>query len=165
MAKKIKLIRLGISSDHAGYALKKSVYEYLLLGGYAVKDFGAFGEESVDYPEYALKVVSGIIDNELDYGILFCGTGIGVSISANKFPGIRAALCHDTQTAKLSKMHNNANIIAIGSRILNETVVKEMIIVWLNTQFEGGRHNRRISIIDKQALSYWKIYIKEMECV
>jgi len=159
--KNIKSVRLGISSDHGGYGLKEYIYNNLIANGYNVKNFGVYNEESVDYPGYALKIILEILNKDIDFGILFCGTGIGVSISANKFPGIRAALCHNVETARLSRMHNNANIIALGGRILDKNIAAEMIDVWLNTDFEGGRHLRRVNLIDKQALPYWEKYIKE----
>ncbi len=140
-------MKLAIGSDHGGYALKEKIKDYLLNNGYNVEDFGCFSEESTDYPDYALKVAEAVSCGEFDAGILICGTGIGISIAANKVKGIRAALCHDGLTARLAKQHNNANILCMGGRTTGIETAKDIVDNWLNSEFEGGRHLRRINKI------------------
>lgn len=140
-------MKIAIGSDHGGYALKEKIKEYLLNNGYNVEDFGCFSEESVDYPDYALKVAKAVSYGEFDAGILICGTGIGISIAANKVKGIRAALCHDGLTARLAKQHNNANILCLGGRTTGIETAKDIVDNWLGSEFEGGRHLRRINKI------------------
>ena len=142
-------MKVVIGSDHGGYHLKEFVKSLLQSKGYEILDFGTFSEDSVDYPEFAAKVAKAIISKEAERGILICGTGIGMSIVANKFPGIRAALCHDTYTAKMSRLHNNANILVLGGRILTKEMAKEIVDVWFSYEFEGGRHERRLQKIEE----------------
>jgi len=160
---KINKIKIAIASDHAGFPLKEIIKKYLGELGYEYEDFGTTSEESVDYPDYAFKVAEAVsenkFDNRFDRGILICGTGIGMSIAANKVPGIRAALCYDAETARLSREHNDANVLALGSRTTNSELAKEIVRVWLTTDFAGAgpggeRHLRRINKIkeiEKQA--------------
>ncbi|MCD6374310.1 MAG: ribose 5-phosphate isomerase B [Caldisericaceae bacterium] len=140
-------MKLAIGADHAGYVLKEQIKEYLKSKDIDFKDVGTFKIESCDYPEFAYKVGQAVANGEADLGILICGTGIGMSITANKIKGIRAALVHDEQTAKLSRQHNNANVLCMGGRILSEDLAKKIVDVWLNTSFEGGRHEKRLKLI------------------
>ena len=140
-------MKLAIGSDHGGFALKEAIKDYLLNNGYEVEDFGCFSEESVDYPDFALKVAKAVSCGEFERGILICGTGIGISIAANKVKGVRAALCHDGLTARLAKQHNNANILCMGGRTTGVETAKDIVDNWLNSEFEGGRHLRRINKI------------------
>jgi ribose 5-phosphate isomerase B len=142
-------LKIALGADHAGYLLKEAVKEFLSEKEIEFKDFGTFKMDSCDYPEYAFKAGQAVIAGEADLGILVCGTGIGMSISANKIKGIRAAVVHNEQTAQLSRLHNDANILCLGARILeNDTAVK-IIETWLNTSFEGGRHQKRLNLIFK----------------
>ena len=138
-------MKIIIGSDHAGFELKEDIKEYLSDSTiYEITDMGTFSSDiSVDYPDIADKVCTNI--NKYNYGILICGTGIGISMRANRYNSIRCALCHNLQTAKLSRKHNNANILALGARILNIEDVKKIVTTFLYTQFEGGRHQRRIN--------------------
>lgn len=141
--------KIAIASDHGGFQLKEILKEYLKKQGYEYKDFGTNSEERVDYPDFAAPVAKLILEKKFARGILICGTGIGMSIAANKFPGIRAALCYDLEAAKLSRGHNDANILALGARMLTPERAKKIVSVWLETDFEGGRYERRIEKIRK----------------
>jgi ribose 5-phosphate isomerase B len=137
-----------IASDHAGVALKNQVIRLVQEKlGYEVKDLGTFSEDSVDYPDYGMLVGKAVSGGEAERGILICGTGIGMSIIANKFPGVRAALCHNEVTARLSREHNDANVLVMGERILGTAVALDLVKVWFETAFEGGRHQRRLDKI------------------
>jgi len=138
---------IAIGSDHAGFELKEKIKKYLEQLGHEYKDFGTHNNESVDYPDYALKVAESVMKKESDKGILICGSGIGMCMSANKVPGIRAALCYNTETARLSREHNDANILTIGARLTDERIAKEIVNVWLKTEFAGERHARRVNKI------------------
>jgi ribose 5-phosphate isomerase B len=142
-------VKVVIGADHAGYLLKESIKTTLNSKGITFTDIGTFKEESVDYPEFAYKVGNAIFKEEADMGILICGTGIGMSISANKIKGIRAALVHNKETAELSRLHNNANVLCLGSRMTEIDDALNFVEVWLNTSFEGGRHEKRLSLINK----------------
>ena len=145
-------MKIVLGSDHAGFSLKETVKEHLSSQGWDVIDCGTDSEESVDYPDFAEKVARAICDGVCEKGILICGTGIGISIAANKLPGIRAAVCHDLFTAQASREHNDANILAMGARVLDPSLALEMVDVWLATPFSGGRHQRRIdkiSVLEK----------------
>lgn len=146
---------LSIASDHAGFKLKEILYNFLISNGYNVLNFGTNSTSSVNYPEFAFKVVSSIINNEVSGGILICGTGIGMAMIANKFPGIRAACCSDVYSAKMSKLHNNANILTLGGRMIGEDLAQEIVLTWINTDFEGGRHQRRIDMLDELPKESW----------
>ncbi len=140
---------IGIGSDHGGYKLKEEIKRYLEEKGIEYKDFGCKSEESVDYPNIAKEVAESIQNKECDRGILVCRSGIGMSIVANKFKGIRCAPCHDEATAKYSKLHNNSNILALGA---NELSVNDAICIlrmWIATEFEGGRHQHRLELIEE----------------
>ncbi|MDI3535088.1 MAG: ribose 5-phosphate isomerase [Thermosediminibacterales bacterium] len=137
-------MRIAIGSDHGGYRLKQKVIEFLKETGIEYKDFGCYSCESVDYPDFALPVAKAVASGEYDRGILICGTGIGISIAANKVKGIRAALCHDCFSAKASRQHNDANILAMGERVIGQGLAIEIVKTWLASKFEGGRHERRV---------------------
>ncbi len=139
---------LFIGSDHAGYELKQSLMHHLSKQ-YFIQDLGCFSKDSVDYPDYAHKVAELVAETPDAVGILICGSGIGMSIVANKVRGVRAACCESLQTAVLSRQHNNANIICLGERIISETLALEMVKAWLTTSFEGGRHEKRIKKIQE----------------
>jgi ribose 5-phosphate isomerase B len=137
---------VALASDHAGYELKAHIAASLTNAGYSVLDFGTNGPESVDYPDYAAAVAAAVTDGRAERGVLVCGSGIGISIAANRHPGVRAALVHDVTTARLSRQHNDANVIALGARVIGPEVAKECVDAFLNTAFEGGeRHSRRIA--------------------
>ncbi len=135
---------IAIGCDHGGFALKQEIIKYLEEQQIPYQDFGTYSEESCDYPEYAEKVARSITSGEAEKGILICGTGIGISIAANKIHGIRAALCHDYFSAKYTRLHNDANIIAMGGRVIGPGLAVELVDVFLHTEFEGGRHARRV---------------------
>jgi len=137
-----------IGTDHAGFEVKPFVIEYLQKKGIEVEDLGCFSKESVDYPDFAHKVAKAVLENPGSKGILICGSGIGMSLAANKHKGIRAALCHDYYTAKMSRLHNDANILCFGARIVGKGEIESILEAWLNTEFEGGRHKRRVEKID-----------------
>lgn len=139
---------IAIGSDHGGFELKNHVIEHLKEKGIAYKDYGVFDESSVDYPDCARPVCEAVQNGDAEKGILLCGTGIGISIAANKFKGIRAALCSDVFSAKMAKEHNNANIICLGGRVTGRELAFMMVDVWLETEFAGGRHAQRIEKID-----------------
>ena len=141
-----KLIAIG--NDHAALNLKKTVIEFLQEKNLPFKDFGAFEEvEGIDYPDYALKVAKAVASGECEKGILLCGTGIGVSIAANKVRGIRAAVCTDVYSAKAARNHNNANILCLGERVIGAGVAREILEAFFSSEYEGGRHQRRIDKI------------------
>ena len=137
-----------IGTDHAGYEIKPFVIEYLQKKGIEVEDLGTYSSESVDYPDYAHKVAEAVLANPGTMGILICGSGIGMSLAANKHKGIRAALCHDYYTAAMARRHNDANILCFGARIVGLGEVESILEAWLTHEFEGGRHERRIKKID-----------------
>lgn len=141
-------MKIAIGSDHAGYLLKESIKKFLNSKNLQFTDFGTFKEDSVNYPEFAYKVGTSIVNKDADMGILICATGIGMSITANKIKGIRAALVHNKETAELSRLHNNANILCLGAKVLSEETALECVDVWLNTSFEGGRHEKRTKLIN-----------------
>ena len=136
-----------LASDHGGTVLKAHIAEHLGPKGYEVRDLGVNGTESVDYPDYAKKVARNVISKKSNVGILVCGSGTGMAISANKFKKIRAAVCYNIASTRLSRMHNNANILALGSRLTNKENVIKLVNVFLSTKFEGGRHLRRVKKI------------------
>ncbi len=140
-------MKIAIASDHGGFELKEIIKEYLKEEKYDIKDFGVEDEKSVDYPDIAEDVSKAVISKEYEKGILICGTGIGVSIAANKIKGIRAALCNDCYSAKMAAEHNNANIITIGGRVIGSELAKEIIKTYLRANFQQGRHQTRIDKI------------------
>ncbi len=140
-------MRIIIGADHGGYELKNHLTEWLKEQNYEVKDIGVFTSDSVDYPDLAKQVASEVADGNFDRGILVCGSGVGVAIAANKINGIRAANCHDVVLARLSREHNNTNVITLGGRFVAKDLAYEILKVWLNTEFSGGRHEKRIEKI------------------
>lgn len=146
-------MKIAIGCDHGGLHLKQEIKELLSTLGHEVEDFGTHSTESCDYPDIAEPVAHAVVDGAADRGILICGTGIGIGIAANKIAGVRAALCHDTFSAHASREHNNANILTMGERVIGPGLAKDIVTIWLNTEFEGGRHARRvekISALEKQ---------------
>lgn len=144
-----KIQKIAIGSDHGGYNLKEKIKDYLHSQGFMYKDYGTFSKESVDYPDFAALVAKSICTGECEKGIIIDGAGIGSAITANKFKGILAAVCHDRFTAKTAVEHDNANVLTLGANVVSETQAKEIIRVFLNTPFAGGRHARRIEKIYK----------------
>lgn len=139
---------IGIASDHGGYKLKEVLIFDLRKMNYTVSDLGTDSDDvSVDYPDYAHSMANAIDSGRVDKGILICGTGIGISIAANRHENIRAALCHNTTTARLAREHNDANVLALGARVIGEEIAKECVKVFLKTDFEGGRHINRLNKI------------------
>ena len=138
--------KICIASDHAGYNLKEKIKDYLINKSISVIDLGPFNENSVDYPDYA-KLLANKIKNNNSFGIIFCGTGIGISIASNRFSHVRAALCTSVEMASMSRKHNNANVLALGGRIITKELAKEIVFEFLNTEFEAGRHLLRINKI------------------
>lgn len=136
---------IAIGCDHGGFALKQEVMRHLDELGLAYKDFGTYSEESCDYPIYGEAVARAVAGGEYERGILICGTGIGISISANKVKGIRAALCGDCYSAEMTRRHNDANILAMGARVLGPGLALKIVDTFLNTEFEGGRHEKRVA--------------------
>ena len=146
-------VRIAVGADHAGFALKERVRAYLQSKGFEVEDHGPATLEPVDYPDYAEKVAASVAAKGADFGVLMCGTGLGVAIAANKVPGIRAATCNDTLSAYFARAHNDANVLAMGGRLTDEATARKIVDTWLATEFEGGRHARRvekIAIIDEK---------------
>ena len=139
---------ISIGADHAGFTVKEKIRDYLESKGHNILDKGAYSDESVDYPEFGHDVGNSIINGESTKGIVVCGSGIGISIAANKITGIRAALCTTPEHAKMSRLHNDANVLAIGGRMTDYPVIIEIVDVWLNTEFEGGRPSRRVNKIE-----------------
>ena len=147
-------MKLAIGADHGGWELKQEVVKYLqTIKNIEVSDFGTATKDSVDYPDYGKKVSEAVSNKTVDRGILICGTGIGMSITANRFPGVRAALCHDHFTAKMSRLHNDANVLVMGERVIGKGVALELVKTWLETEFEGGRHQKRLDKIGELAQS------------
>jgi ribose 5-phosphate isomerase B len=138
---------IALASDHAGYPLKEYVKEILEELNISYTDFGTNSTESCDYPDFASKAACSISKGDCAQGIFCCGSGVGVSIVANKIPGIRAALCHDEESSKLAREHNNANVLCMGARVVERSLAKKMVEAWLNANFEGGRHERRVEKI------------------
>jgi ribose 5-phosphate isomerase B len=139
--------RIVIGSDHAGFSVKETIRRYLESAGYAVSDLGTSSEESVDYPDYGKAVGEHVVSKHADLGIAVCGSGIGISIAANKVPGIRAALAHDVNTARLAREHNDANVLALGGRVVSAETAIAMVQTFLTTAYLGGRHQRRVDKI------------------
>lgn len=145
MAFMTRSLIVALGADHGGVALKNRLAAVLIEGGHQVLDFGTDGPESVDYPDFAQAVCGAITESRADLGILVCGTGIGMSIAANRYPAIRCGLAHDVTTARLTRAHNNANVLALGARITGEEVALDILGAFLSTPYEGGRHERRLA--------------------
>jgi ribose 5-phosphate isomerase B len=141
------MLKIAISSDHGGNKLRKEIIDLLTELGVSYEDFGPQTDDSVDYPDYARPVAEGVQSGKFDRGILICGTGIGISIAANKFKGIRCALVHDVFSAKATRCHNDSNVLAMGERVIGPGLAREIVATWLNTDFEGGRHTNRVAKI------------------
>lgn len=140
-------MKIAVGCDHGGLEHKNAIAEHLKSEGFEVEDFGIYENKSVDYPEIALKVANSIKNGENELGILVCGTGIGMSLAANKVNGIRAAACSEHFSAKYTRLHNNSNILCLGGRVIGIGTALELCDIFVNTEFEGGRHQRRIDII------------------
>jgi ribose 5-phosphate isomerase B len=143
-------MRVAIGSDHRGFEVKRRVVSVVQQLGHQVLDLGPTTGESVDYPDFAFPVAQAVAEAKADRGILICGTGIGMCIAANKVKGIRAAPCHDSITAEMSRRHNDANVLCLSADLLGEELIDRMVRIWLETEFEGGRHARRIGKIRQQ---------------
>ncbi len=139
-------MKIAIGCDHGGITLKDEIVQVIKDLGHEVDDQGCFSSESVDYPEFAKSVCSQVQEGKTDRGILICGTGIGMSMVANRFDGIRAALCHELFTAQMSREHNDANVLCLGARVVGPGLAAEIVRTWINTEFAGGRHLRRIEM-------------------
>lgn len=144
MAKKLKI---GFGCDHGGINLKNKLIE-IFKDEYEFEDYGTYSSDSVDYPVYAKKVADAVVAGEVDRGIICCGSGIGVSIAANKVKGIRAVVCSDTTSARYSRLHNDANVLCMGERIIGALTAEDICRIWLDTEFEGGRHQRRVDMLN-----------------
>ncbi|NOZ46045.1 MAG: ribose 5-phosphate isomerase B [Chlorobi bacterium] len=140
----MKSLKIALACDHAGYKIKEKIKEYLIKAGHNVKDFGTNSEESVDYPDFAHPLARAVENNEYNFGITLCGSGNGISMTANKHQGIRAALCWNVEIAKLARLHNNANVCSIPARFVSPELAIEIVNEFLITGFEGGRHIRRL---------------------
>ena len=143
---------IALASDHAGFELKEAIKKHLVENNYDITDFGTNSDASCDYPIFAKKAANAVASGSCEKGIVCCGTGIGVSITANKVKGIRCALCTDEYTAWMAKRHNNANMVAFGARVLDTETVLKLVDVWLTTEFEQGRHQRRIDMIEEDMI-------------
>jgi len=141
-------MKIALGCDHGGYQLKEQVKEHLQGKGYEVLDLGCNSTDSVDYPVYGKAVGEAVVDEKAKFGIVICGTGIGISIAANKVKGVRAGLCMNTTMARLTREHNNANVLAFGARMVGDVLALEIVDTFLNTEFQGGRHLRRVSMIE-----------------
>jgi ribose 5-phosphate isomerase B len=142
-------MKVVLASDHRGYQLKDSLKKFLEERKIEFLDVGTFSADSVDYPDFAMLAAEKVSHGDYDRGILICGSGIGMCIVANKFPGIRAAVCHDVSAAEMSRKHNDSNMLGLGADVINEELARKILHVWLETKFEGGRHLRRIQKISE----------------
>ena len=142
-------MKIAIGSDHRGYETKRRLAHFLQQLSHEVLDMGTEGSESVDYPDFAFQVAQAVSEGRVDRGILICGTSIGMCIAANKVKGVRAAPCHDSITAEMSRRHNNANVLCLSADLLGEELIDRMARIWLETEFEGGRHARRVDKITR----------------
>jgi len=142
-------LKISIASDHGGFELKQEIIAFLKNKKYEVEDFGTYSKDSCDYPDFGSKAAKAVVEGAADFGIVICTTGIGMSITANKIKGIRAALCTNTHLAEMSRRHNNANVLALGQNNQSINSALEIVNVFLNTSFDGGRHQRRIDKISK----------------
>ncbi|MGM0443452.1 MAG: ribose 5-phosphate isomerase B [Fibrobacterota bacterium] len=140
---------LMIASDHGGFELKEHLRDVLSRRGITVTDEGCFSGESVDYPEYGARVARAVSQGRAEAGIVICGTGIGISIAANRFPGVRSSLCHNAEYARITRAHNDSNVLALGGRFLSFDEAEQILDAWLETPFDGGRHRRRVQMLDE----------------
>lgn len=144
--------KIALGADHAGYATKEIIKQFLMEQGYTqIKDFGTYSEESVDYPDFVHPLADAVENHEFDFGVVVCGSGNGVNITANKHAGIRSALCWERELAELARGHNNANVCAIPARFISSELAKEIVYAFITTEFEGGRHERRVAKIENVA--------------
>lgn len=150
-------MKIAIASDHGGFDYKQKLIAHLNDLGHEVHDFGTYSTDSCDYPDYALSAAEAVAAGKFDRGIVICSTGIGISIAANKVPGIRCAHCHDTYSAKYTRLHNDANMLAFGQKVIGEGLMFEIVDTFLSTDFEGGRHSRRVGKITEIEKKYSKI--------
>jgi len=142
-------MKIGIGNDHAGVEMKNQISAYLESKGYEVVNFGTDSTERTDYPIYGAKVGKAVASKQVDLGIVICGTGVGISLAANKINGVRACVCSEPYTAQLSRRHNNTNVLAFGSRVVGIELAKMIVDEWLNASFEGGRHAERVAMLAK----------------
>ena len=140
---------IALGSDHAAYEYKELLEAYLLEKGFEVEDFGTHSLDRIDYPVIGEKVARAVAEGGYERGIILCGTGVGISISANKVPGIRCVVCSEPYSARLSRQHNDTNVLALGARVVGIELAKMIIDIWLETPFEGGRHQKRVDMLDK----------------
>lgn len=140
-------MRIALGCDHGGIFLKKEILPFLNTNGHLINDVGCHSEDSVDYPDFANQVCAEILAGRSDAGILICGTGIGMSMAANRHHRIRAALCHEAFTARMSREHNDANVLCLGGRVLGVSIALDIVRIWVETNFTGGRHQRRVALI------------------
>jgi ribose 5-phosphate isomerase B len=140
-------MKIAIGSDHRGFHAKEQLKRLLTQLGHEVTDYGTHSDHSTDYPDHAIPVCAAVAGGDADRGVLLCGSGIGMSITANKVHGIRAALCHDELTAEMSRRHNNANVLCLAADLLGEELIRRMVEIWMATEFDGGRHERRVEKI------------------
>ena len=147
---------IAIGADHAGFALKEKVKQHLIDAGYEVKDYGTYSEDRCNYPVFGKKVADAVASGECEQGVLVCGTGVGISLAANKVPGIRACVCSEPFTAQLSVRHNNANVLAMGARVVGRELAKMIADNFFEAEFEGERHARRVGMIEQVEKDYCK---------
>ena len=147
----MKTLKIALGTDHAGFAYKEAINTFLLEKGYQTKDFGTFSEESVDYPDFVRPAAEAVAEGLCDLGIVLGGSGNGEAMAANKVRGVRCALCWSVDTATLAKQHNNANVLSLGQRQISKELALEIVDAWLNATFEGGRHKRRIEMLDSSS--------------
>lgn len=141
-------MKIAMGNDHVAVKMKEHIKEYLEEKGYEVVDFGTNSEERCDYPVYGKRVAEAVVSKQCDFGILICGTGVGISLAANKVKGIRAVVCSEPYSAKLSRMHNNTNIVAFGARVIGNATAEMIVDEFLSAEFEGGRHSARVEMIE-----------------
>jgi len=149
-------MKIAVGSDHAGFHLKQKVTGWLLEERFDVQDVGTYSDARCDYPDYAKRVAEKVSRGEVERGILVCGSGIGMSIAANKVAGVRAAECFDSYTAQMSRAHNDANVLCLGAWVVGEEMARTMVLTWLHTPFEGGRHTARVEKIKELERQYLK---------
>ena len=156
-------MRVAVGSDHRGFSLKKAIVPFLGELDHKYQDMGCYSDDRVDYPDVAGKVARAVANGEVDYGVLICGTGIGMSITANKVPGVRAALCSDPLSARMARQHNDANVLCMGGAIVGEWLAREIIAAYMAAKFEGGRHAQRVDKISRLESNPWPGDAKSQE--
>ncbi|MBN1484866.1 MAG: ribose 5-phosphate isomerase B [Chloroflexia bacterium] len=138
------MMQIAMAADHGGFVLKETLKAFLKELGHEVVDFGAYRQEPCDYPDFAIPAARAVADGECERGVFCCGTGLGVMLAANKVPGIRAVRCHEGYSARMSRRHNDANVLCLGGRVVGDELAREVVQVWLRAEFDGGRHSRRV---------------------